>query len=78
MLWSGLLYRAPELLRSTCIGEPSIRDYQKGDVYSFGIVLYELHGRHGPFGVTDFGPPEILKRVIAKDPGQPPFRYSIC
>ncbi|XP_046736974.1 guanylate cyclase 32E [Diprion similis] len=72
--YEGLLYRAPELLRSPQIRQPSIRDYQKGDVYSFGIVLYEIQGRHGPFGVTDLSAPEILKRVITREPGKPPYR----
>ncbi|KAK2576984.1 hypothetical protein KPH14_011947 [Odynerus spinipes] len=72
--YHGLLYRAPELLRSTGLDEPSARDFQRGDVYSFGIVLYELQGRHGPFGITQLSPAEILKRVIARDPTNPPYR----
>lgn len=42
-----LLWKAPELLR-----EPNHlrRGTQKGDVYSFGIVLYEIVGREGPWG----------------------------
>lgn len=68
----GLLYKAPELLRSTrYLGEPIIRDFQRGDVYSFAIVLYELQGRHGPFGVTELTPAEILKKIIARDSGTP-------
>ncbi|KAH9365008.1 hypothetical protein HPB48_010444 [Haemaphysalis longicornis] len=43
----GLLWRAPELLR---MASPPARGTQKGDVYSFGIVLYEIIGRHGPWG----------------------------
>lgn len=23
---------------------------QKGDIYSFGVILYELIGKHGPYG----------------------------
>jgi hypothetical protein len=62
------------LLRSTRLGEPAVRDFQRGDVYSFAIVLYELQGRHGPFGVTQLSAAEILKRIIARDPGAPLFR----
>lgn len=43
------LWRAPELLRLT---NPPARGTQKGDVYSFGIVLFEIIGRNGPWGVT--------------------------
>ncbi|XP_043253868.1 guanylate cyclase 32E [Colletes gigas] len=72
--YHGLLYRAPELLRSNKTLEPTARDYQRGDVYSFGIVLYELQGRHGPFGFTDLSDSEILKKVIAREPEVKPFR----
>jgi Serine/threonine protein kinase len=48
------LYKAPELLR-----QPHLpRGTQKGDVYSFGLVLYEVIGRQGPWGhlrMTDEG-----------------------
>ncbi|XP_066598424.1 guanylate cyclase 32E [Prorops nasuta] len=72
--YQGLLYRAPELLRSTRIDDPTPRDYQRADVYSFAIVLYELQGRHGPFGITELSAPEILKKVISKEPEKPPYR----
>ena len=49
------LWKAPELLRDE---KPSMRGTQKGDVYSFGIILYEMYGRAGPYG-------------HAKEPNQP-------
>lgn len=44
------LWRAPELIRMI---NKSPRGTQKGDVYSFAIVLYEIIGRSGPWGTTD-------------------------
>lgn len=44
------LWRAPELIRNP---NPPARGTQKGDVYSFGIVLYEIIGRAGPWGPID-------------------------
>lgn len=41
------LWRAPELLR---MQYPPPRGTQKGDIYSFAIVLYEIIGRAGPWG----------------------------
>ncbi|XP_045477844.1 guanylate cyclase 32E-like isoform X2 [Harmonia axyridis] len=54
------LYKAPELLRHQ---SPPPRGTQKGDVYSFGIILYEILGRSGPWGVLDLSPLEIINRV---------------
>jgi guanylate cyclase, other len=42
------LTRAPELLR---LHNPPSNGTQKGDVYSFGVMLYEIYGRKGPFGL---------------------------
>lgn len=42
------LSRAPELLR---LQNPPSNGTQKGDVYSFAILLYEIYGRKGPFGI---------------------------
>ncbi|RZF40474.1 hypothetical protein LSTR_LSTR000353 [Laodelphax striatellus] len=69
----GLLYRAPELLRLST-ATPGIGS-QKGDVYSFGIILFELNGRRGPFGDnTGLTTPEIIRKVIQLEPGCAPFR----
>ena len=45
------LWRAPELLRNP---NPPNRGTQKGDVYSFGIVLFEIVGRIGPWGEINY------------------------
>lgn len=41
------MWKAPELLRNP---NPPPRGTQKGDVFSFGIILYEIIGRKGPWG----------------------------
>ncbi|XP_038109583.1 guanylate cyclase 32E isoform X3 [Culex quinquefasciatus] len=70
-----LLYRAPELLRAgpaTCVpGTP------KGDIYSFGIVLYEIFTRRGPFGEIECSPAECLQRVMHPLVPNTPFRPAI-
>ncbi|XP_045521207.1 guanylate cyclase 32E [Pieris brassicae] len=55
-----MLWRAPELLRDP---NPPPRGTQKGDVYSFGIILYEILGRNGPWGDTILTNTEIIGRV---------------
>ncbi|XP_075973555.1 guanylyl cyclase at 32E [Anticarsia gemmatalis] len=55
-----MLWRAPELLRDP---NPPPRGSQKGDVYSFGIILYEILGRNGPWGDTILTYTEIIGRV---------------
>ena len=47
--FSELLWKAPELLRNR--NSPP-RGSQKGDVYSFGLILINIHGRAGPWGST--------------------------
>lgn len=48
-----LSWRAPELLRSTCF--PG-RGTQKGDVYSFALILVKLHSRTEPWSSTGLTP----------------------
>ncbi|KAK6170897.1 hypothetical protein SNE40_019184 [Patella caerulea] len=58
--YRNLLWRAPELLRSKTTVH---RGTQEGDVYSFGIIMFEIQGRMGPFGNIDLSPKEIIERV---------------
>lgn len=53
LLMSGLLWTAPELLR---MERPPAAGTQKGDIYSFGIVLYEIVNRNGPYSDCHYTP----------------------
>ncbi|XP_041474147.1 speract receptor-like [Lytechinus variegatus] len=66
--YQGLLWKAPE------IWEPE--GTQKGDVYSFGIILYEIAHRQGPFGNIDMNPKEIYEKVKSKEESIP-FRPNV-
>lgn len=68
--YQKLLWKAPELLR---LSSPPKRGTQEGDVYSFSIVLYEIHGRKGPYGDLELSPKEIICRVRSGQ-GDVPFR----
>ncbi|OWR49210.1 putative guanylate cyclase [Danaus plexippus plexippus] len=60
--YRGLLWKSPELLRQ--LGDPNgTVGSQKGDVYAFGIILYEIIARRGPFGATSLEPKDIVERV---------------
>ncbi|XP_066246519.1 guanylate cyclase 32E-like [Euwallacea similis] len=67
------LWRAPELLRME--NRPP-RGTQKGDVYSFGIVLYEMIGRSGPWGNVAMEPTAIISQ-LKKEGLEVPFRPSL-
>lgn len=66
----GLLWRAPELLRMM---SPPPQGTQKGDVYSFAIMLYEISGRKGPWA-TDLPIKNILDKVTNAQYEVRPFR----
>ncbi|KRT81180.1 Adenylate and Guanylate cyclase, partial [Oryctes borbonicus] len=74
--YRSLFWKAPELLRN-----PSqyIRGTQKGDVYAFAIILYEIIGRRSPpFGNVGYEPKDIIE-LVKRDPsdGEPPFRPEL-
>ncbi|KAM7138460.1 atrial natriuretic peptide receptor 1 [Macrochelys suwanniensis] len=73
-LFAKKLWTAPELLRMEV---PLSRGTQKGDVYSFGIILQEIALRNGVFYVEglDLSPKEIIERV--KSGERPYFRPSV-
>ena len=56
-----MLWTSPELLRDK--SAPG-RGTQEGDVYSFSVILYEIHGRNGPFGDLDMSPKGILELFL--------------
>ncbi|KFB47431.1 AGAP012163-PA-like protein [Anopheles sinensis] len=71
--YRNLFWKSPELLR-----QPSVYGSQKGDVYAFAIILFEIIGRRGPFGYTELEPKEIIERVkTPPEPGKEPFRPDI-
>ncbi|XP_022252245.1 guanylate cyclase 32E-like [Limulus polyphemus] len=57
----GSLWKAPELLRMANFPP---RGTQKGDVYSFAIILYEIIGRKGPWGPDLLPVKFIIERVM--------------
>ncbi|XP_072029843.1 speract receptor-like isoform X2 [Amphiura filiformis] len=72
--FQSLLWRAPELLRQS---NSLIGGTQKGDSYSFGIMLYEIVLRCGPYGNSDLVAEEIIEKV--KFPLDPttPYRPNV-
>ncbi|XP_028968121.1 guanylate cyclase 32E [Galendromus occidentalis] len=75
----ALLWRAPELLRHP---SPPARGTQKGDIYSFGIVLYEIIGRAGPWGPEALPTKYIIDSLIdppdIQNPPRPPLEVLDC
>lgn len=71
--YRNLFWKSPELLR-----QPNLYGSQKGDVYAFAIILFEIIGRRGPFGYSDLEPISIVELVRSyPEPGQEPFRPDI-
>ncbi|XP_047510982.1 atrial natriuretic peptide receptor 1-like isoform X1 [Pieris napi] len=61
--WTRLLWTAPELLR---MADPPPEGTQKGDVYSFAIIMHEIVNRQGVFWLgpgIEMSPKEIIEAV---------------
>ncbi|XP_027052498.1 atrial natriuretic peptide receptor 1-like [Pocillopora damicornis] len=67
--YNDMLWCAPEHISD---GEMDHRGSQKGDVYSYGIILQEIAIRKPPYSMYTFEPQEIIARVMAHE--DPPFR----
>ncbi|KRX81549.1 Atrial natriuretic peptide receptor 1 [Trichinella sp. T6] len=72
--WRAKLWTAPELLRLDC---PPMGGTQKGDVYSFAVILHEMLFRRGVFYTSD---ENSFARDIVENVRmgmQPPFRPTV-
>ncbi|KAL4216835.1 hypothetical protein ACF0H5_024556 [Mactra antiquata] len=58
--YEKLIWKAPELLRSAA-RDPT--GSQKGDVYAFAFILYEMIGRKGPWGDLQYTSREIYDMI---------------
>ncbi|XP_062126281.1 atrial natriuretic peptide receptor 1 isoform X1 [Drosophila sulfurigaster albostrigata] len=79
--WRKLLWTAPELLRLESHRAPE--GTQKGDVYSFGIIVHEITTRQGPFylGNCVHKTPQEIVELVKTYQGQAmqgkPFRPEL-
>ncbi|XP_046387988.1 atrial natriuretic peptide receptor 1 isoform X2 [Ischnura elegans] len=76
--YTKLLWVAPELLTETLMNPAGIPPAtQKGDVYSFAIILEEILVRGGPFEVAShtLTAQEIVEQVSQRS--NPPFRPTV-
>ncbi|CAG9806122.1 unnamed protein product [Chironomus riparius] len=76
--WKKYLWTAPELLRANNYSE---RGTQKGDIYSFAIIVQEICCRQGVFylGECDEKTPREITQLVSSCPIYPnePFRPNI-
>ncbi|XP_020901343.1 atrial natriuretic peptide receptor 1 isoform X2 [Exaiptasia diaphana] len=72
LYYKDLLCVAPEILR---LPNRPARGTQKGDVYSFAIILSEFHTRDEPFSANYMDTKEIVRRV--QNTEFPPFRPTV-
>ncbi|XP_061187794.1 atrial natriuretic peptide receptor 1-like, partial [Saccostrea echinata] len=69
--FNKFLWTAPEILRSTDWSPGT----QKGDVYSFGIILQEIADRTAPFDSYAMTAVDVVQRI--KNVENPPFRPQL-
>ncbi|CAC5377896.1 ANPRA [Mytilus coruscus] len=48
---------------------------QKGDIYSFGIILYEIIFRTEPYNTDLISPQDVIKKILTSS--KPPFRPDL-
>ncbi|XP_060537120.1 atrial natriuretic peptide receptor 2-like isoform X2 [Cylas formicarius] len=63
--WKRQLWTAPELLR---MQNPPVGGTQKGDVYSFAIIMHEIIDKNGVFYVENEMEPKEIIDVVRKGP----------
>ncbi|CAF2075185.1 unnamed protein product [Rotaria magnacalcarata] len=70
--YKSLLWSAPEIIRDP---HAPIQGSQKGDAYSFSIILHEIIYRRGLFATNETGvtPKEIFHSIKSGNETRPPF-----
>ncbi|XP_033750419.1 LOW QUALITY PROTEIN: atrial natriuretic peptide receptor 1-like [Pecten maximus] len=72
-VYSRQFWTAPELLR---LSENQCHSSQKGDVFSVGVILFEILYRSQPYDTVSYTPQEIIERVRTTE--NPPFRPHVA
>ncbi|VDN41000.1 unnamed protein product [Dibothriocephalus latus] len=76
ILGTNQLWTAPELLRDEAA---AFVGTQRGDVYSFAIILHEIFFHTAPYGLPSTPAEEIVNKVWAGDPlFRPQVGRSFC